>query len=61
VQKTGFKVLTYVRTDNENRNQNLKKEGKKKEFSHEIPNPVLQGLGGKMGKLELGLGFKVLR
>ncbi len=60
--KTGFKVLTDVRTDYENWNQKFfKKKKEQYEFSHENLNPVLWGLGGKMGRLDLGLGFKVLR
>jgi hypothetical protein len=38
-----------------------KKKKEQYEFSHENPNLVLWGLGGKMWRLELGLGFKVLR
>jgi hypothetical protein len=54
--KTGFKVLTDVRTDYENWNQSFfKKKKEQYEFSHENLNLVLWGLGGKMG----GLRFRV--
>ncbi len=60
--KTDFKVLTDVRTDYENWNQKFFKKKKEQcKFSHENLNPVLWGLGRKMGRLDLGLGFKVLR